>query len=92
MPATVASAVIRIGRSRRSPARIMPPRRQALAPYRWSASSQQDAVLGDIPITMMSPMNDKRLNVVRVDQEREEHADRGGMGHRSDRLGGSSRS
>ena len=67
MPATVASAVIMMGRSRRSPARIMlssggmPSARNF-----WSASSSRMPFLATMPITMISPMNEERLNVVCV--------------------------
>ena len=67
MPATVASAVIMMGRRRRSPARIMlSSAGMPSARNFWSASSSRIPFLATMPITMISPMNEERLNVVPV--------------------------
>ena len=67
MPATVASAVIMMGRRRRSPARIMlSSAGMPSARNFWSASSSRMPFLATMPITMISPMNDERLKVVPV--------------------------
>ena len=67
MPATVANAVIKMGRSRRSPASIMAFRGdEPSARKRWSASSSKIPFLATMPITMISPMKDEILNVVPV--------------------------
>ena len=76
MPATVASAVIMIGRSRRSPAWIMlSSARHALGAEPLIGVEQQDAVLGDDADHHDQPHERRQVERGAGDQQREEHAE-----------------
>ena len=67
IPATAASAVMTIGRSRRRPAWTIASSAENPTDRNFSlASSSRMPFFATMPITMISPMNDDTLNVVRV--------------------------